>query len=169
MTGQILELRFKKYLNEALLRKIGEAVAKESLKIIKERTAEGIDIYGRKFGSYTAKYDLLKRKRFASNYKKPLQATGELMNSLTSKLIDVKRGSISKIRINITAKADQLDKVEGLQSETGVARNRKRYSKIQRAFLGLSEAGSRYTLERSIIQRIIKKHLQEAVINAKSY
>lgn len=159
-----IEVEIKKqlgqYISAEKLNRAFKKVGAEIIAITKKRTETGVDIFGRKFGSYTARYDKFKKKNFKTNYRKNIMMTGSLMNDLTYKVLDTKQTLTSvKGTIVVTALGgENRKKIEGLFSDTGYTK-RGSYSKSQRMFLGLSVSGSNKTNEVNQITRILASAL----------
>lgn len=167
MNAQEIELKINnqlmRSLDKSFLTKMFKDAGALIIDIIKERTSRNISIFGDKFGSYTAKYDKLKRKKFGANYKKPLIATGNMMKSLDYKVESVnKSGAVVTAKIRVFSNGGSaIDKqIEGLQSTTGTASNGQKYQKSSRAFLGLSVNPSLREEEMRQINKLISERLK---------
>lgn len=160
-----IEVEIKKQLGTILSQqKIDRAFKKVGAEIIdisKKRTASGVDIFGRRFGSYTAKYDKYKRKYFKSTYKQNIVMTGSLLSDLVYIVKDTKQ-TLTKVSgtIIVTAQSEKnKSKIEGLFSSRGVASNGRSYAKSERMFLGLSVSGSNKTAEINQIASLLSRAL----------
>lgn len=179
LTEKDIELVLRKkflteILSDASLRKIGKELEVALLKIQRDRTDDGYDIYGRKFGGYNKSYNKAKAFVYASKRygtaefsgspsttgkRTPLRLTGQLFSGMIVKFLGVdKQGTKVIFKFKFTVKDDQLKKAEGLQSETGTTRSGSTYSKKSWMFMGLSVSGSNVQQESNIIKSIIQKN-----------
>lgn len=172
MAQELLKIQFlkafQKQYSSSVLRRAAEEVGKEMILIQRERTAAGLDIFGRRFGSYTAPYNKLKRQIVgggggkgkktkvsrsaerirsrrtefaATNVKDYLRLTGELFSDMRYDVIQAGTfgsGTFVSVVIRNYIAARSARKAEGLMSITG--RNRYvSYSKKAFIFFGLSK------------------------------
>ena len=155
---------------------IGEKLCKLIIRLIIERILAGYDLFSRKFGGYNESYNKEKafkyavrkygRTEWASKSKRDkLRLTGNLLSSLDAKLIGVQTGLRQVIfRIMITTKdPSQIPKILGLQSETGVARNRRTYAKKAYYFMGLALSGEWKIREEREIRDFLITELENIV------
>lgn len=142
------------FVDETKMRQIGQELAKKIVGLIIERILAGYDLFSRKFGGYNVSYKKEKAYKYAvakygktkwasSSTRDKLRLTGNLLSSLEAKVVGVQVGFKQVIfRILITTKdPTQIPKIQGLQSETGVARNHKTYAKKAYLFMGLALSG----------------------------
>lgn len=159
--GQVFEAKLRKDLANLItgnkLKRSAELMGEEAVKIIKQRTNEGIDIYGRKFGNYNQGYLAQKKRRYGSN-RGWLQASGDLFEDITYEVLKITQNrNGASIKIKVTVKERSYLKTIGLQDTTGTARNGKKYSKKAWLFLGLSQTGARVMSEQKRLVDIFNK------------
>lgn len=167
---------------EATFKKVGALI----VEIMRDRTNDGFDIYGSKFGGYNRSY----RKEYALKYaggkfgtttyvgnssvsggRTPLRLTGHLFSAMDFKIVNIDNSNPrfikAKIKVFVNDK-EQQDKVTGLQSTTGTARNGQTYAKKAWKFLGLSVSGSRVQRERNEINSLLRKDIGLIISNLKT-
>jgi hypothetical protein len=164
--------------NDATIRKLAEAMAEESVKIMQKRTSSGRDTDGRKFGNYTAPYDKYKKKYIkglvkakaggttsykASKVKDYLRLTGQLYDDMKF-AVTTKSKTATKITIGFKlyiAERSRL-KAEGLMATTG--RNQYvSYSKKAWKFFGLSKDKTQRKEEEKQLLVVARKVLKQAL------
>lgn len=176
MNYQQVEMQIKKkamtVISQAALTRALKPLEKVLVEIMRKRTDEGYDIFGRKFGGYNKSYNKQKALSYAAkkygttqfmgNSRTPLRLTGRLFSSMKAKLLSVNMsGNLMTAKFSIFIDdPTQERKVIGLMSETGTARNHKNYSKKAWSFLGISVAGSRKAQEETLIRNTLIKSLK---------
>ncbi len=148
------------------MNKASAALAKKSVEIMQERTTDGYDIYGRRFGNYTSAYAKIKRK--ITRKKSYLYVTGKLFRSMKAR-VRSKSQTNRMITLNwdmfISGSKQKLI-AEGLQRTTG--RNQySSYSKKSWNFFGLSVRGSRVAKERNELKNTFAKVARRAIESAR--
>ena len=153
---EVLMVLQKKYFgltSKAVLSRMASKLAKESVDIMRERTSDGKDVDGRKFGGYNDGYPKAKKKAIQkAKGKTPyaakksgdfLRLSGKLFSDMSAKVIAVDQ-DLTSIRIKwlMYIKPRSVKKALGLQQNTGYTRSRKTYSKKSWRFFGLSTGGS---------------------------
>ena len=191
MTQQQIEVilrrkLFQKFFTVSLLTKVFKTLEPTIIKLIIQRTQEGVDFYGRNFGNYNETsrksksgkitrglYDKVKAQKYAAQKSgltkyastssdKKIQLTGNTFSAMECKLEKVNVGTMQatgrfRIFVNNVSGRNEQKLVEGLQSTTGTARNGKTYSKKAWYFLGLSYAGSKVNEEKTtLINQLVK-------------
>lgn len=168
---QIISNSFENMLNKEFssskVKKAVQAMADDSIAIMRERTMKGIDANGKRFAKFSKSY--LKRKPYlirkgakvnefaAKGMPSHIRLSGALFGAMKNQLIQYAQFSENKInssyRLYIDASQDK--KVQGLLSDTGVVRTKKgkkTYKKAVRDFFGIKS-----DLEKSrLIQTFIK-------------
>jgi len=151
---EVLMVLQKKYFgltSKAVLSRMASKLAKESVDIMRERTSDGKDVDGRKFGGYNRSYNKKKAIKTVKG-KTPyaakkqgdfLRLSGKLFSDMSAKVIAVDQ-DLTSIRIKwlMYIKPRSVKKALGLQQNTGYTRSRKTYSKKSWRFFGLSTGGS---------------------------
>lgn len=137
---------------QARNRRKEKAVEKEAVNIVLERTADGIDISGRKFVPYSAAYEKQKRglvrelkkargkrklNQTAGSYPSWLRATGQMLSALTATA--QAEASIRGVTLKITFKFTESESslLASYHNELGAGKSR-----VKRQFLGLSREGT---------------------------
>ena len=147
----VLNKKFLAMANKTVLSRMASRLAKESVDIMRERTADGIDVDGRKFGGYNRSYNkkkLMKKLTGKTPYaaKKQgdfLRLSGKLFSDMSAKVISVEQDLTSiKIKWLMYIKPRSVKKALGLQQSTGYTRSRTQYSKKAWRFFGLATGGS---------------------------
>lgn len=159
-----IQKEFAGLFTTSVLKKTGDKMAAEILRLMWERTDSGYDINGRRWRRHKAKnYDKIKRKygkRADANW---IDLTGDLKRSLNVKYkgSDVTTKTVT-LKFAYEIPPDQLPKVEGLLSTTGYDRNREAYTKVDWQFLGLSKTGVWKSKEDRAIANIIRQQIGTA-------
>ena len=166
------------------IRKAAKEAKDEALKIMWERTAEGVGTDGRRLGGYTHDYHRRKKKflrggggrsmsrlrsrktdKAAKKIKDYMHLTGELEKDTVGRVTAVSRsGTKIKAGFQLFVKARSRDKARGLQSTQGRNRHAS-YSKKAWKFFGLSTQGSRVKKEEDRIKRAFVNSLKQQVKN----
>jgi hypothetical protein len=167
------EQAFVERLSRTKFRQAAEAVADEAIKIILERTSDGVDVDGRRFTKYSKGYEKLKgdfvkskaakrflrgRTRFAAKgLPNWMRATGQMLSSMTTRNERIsRRGNQLLIEFDITFASKENGEIASYHNETGAGKSR-----VKRRFLGLSRKGSsRYNQEQLRIQDALFKALK---------
>lgn len=139
------------FASKARNRRKEQAVAKEAVNIVIERTAGGIDITGRQFAPYSGQYakkkrDLIKAlKKFrgrnvrqdAGAYPAWLRATGQMLSSLTADV--TANATVRGLTLNIKFRFASAEsaRIASYHNELGAGKSR-----VRRQFLGLSRDGT---------------------------
>ena len=142
--------------SSALLRRKGVAVADEVIEIIRDRTAEGIDVAGRPFKKYSRAYEDFKRQAFSSKKTKKLvgktgwlRASGRMLASLQAKNVQIlTNGTGISIKMFVTFSDRERAQIAEYHDKLGAGK-----SKVKRRFLGLSTNSAR---RRSELTRLLQ-------------
>ena len=178
MEQQLIEIAIKKKLTQVLsksmLEEVADKVGQKCVDLMRDRTNQKLDIYGRRFGGYNRSYNKAyalshsgAKTEWAGTTSTPWRLTGQLFSAMAYKVMKIDLSKLSfqlKIYIN---DINQQGKVMGLQSSTGIARNGRAYSKKAWDFLGLSVAGSYMQTERNEINRIISSEVKSQLAGIK--
>jgi phage gpG-like protein len=137
----------------------GRELEKTILKLMWDRTAQGIDIQGRQWRRYKAKNYNQKKAEYGSTGKW-LVLTGHLKSSLKVQYKGFNKvGSKISMNFEVIVPADLVPQVTGLLDTTGYDRNRRSYPKSDYQFIGLSEAGGNVGTEQRLILTVLKKNI----------
>ena len=181
----ILRKKLLKVITTTKLQDTFKKVGALIVEIMRDRTDDGFDIYGSKFGGYNRSY----RKAYALKYaggkfgtttyvgnssvsggRTPLRLTGHLFSAMDYEVIQIQNSGTfikAKIKVFVNDKS-QEGKVEGLLSTTGTARNGQTYAKKAWKFLGLSVSGSRVQRERNEINSLLRKDIGLIISNLRT-
>lgn len=168
------ERAFVQTLSRTKFRKAAEAVAEETLKIIFERTAQGVDVDGRRFQKYSKNYERLKggfikaakkvtrgksRRNTAVKLPNWMRLTGQMLSSLTTRNARLsRRGNQLFVEFDLTFTNAESGEIASYHNEQGAGRSR-----VRRRFLGLSRKGSsRYNQEQIRLQDALFKALKSS-------
>ena len=164
------------FANPNVFRDIGNRLCQFILKLIIQRILAGYDLFSRKFGGYNESYNKEKAYNYAvrkygstewasKSKKDKLRLTGNLLSSLDVKLVSIQTGLRKVVfRILISTKdPTQIPKILGLQSETGVARNRRTYAKKAYYFMGLALSGEWKIREEREIRNFLVSELENII------
>ncbi len=166
------EQAFVERLSRTKFNKAAEAVADEAIKIILERTSDGVDVDGRRFPKYSKGYEKLKggfvkaakkiargksRRNLATKLPNWMRLTGQMLSSMTTRNARIsRRGGQLFIEFDITFANKESGEIASYHNDTGAGRSR-----VKRRFLGLSRKGSsRYNQEQIRIQDALFKALK---------
>jgi hypothetical protein len=166
------EQAFVERLSRTKFRQAAEAVADETLKIIMQRTAQGVDVDGRRFPRYSKGYEKLKggfvkaakkvsrgksRRNLATKLPNWMRLTGQMLSSMTTKNARLqRRGGQLLIEFDLTFTNAESGEIASYHNDTGAGKSR-----IKRRFLGLSRKGSaQYNQEQVRIQDALFKALK---------
>jgi len=136
--------------NSAVLRRKALAIGDEVIEIIRDRTAEGIDVAGRPFRKYSNSYEEFKRAAFANKKTRKLvgktgwlRASGRMLASLQAKNIQIlTSGTGISIKMFITFSDKERAQIAEYHDKLGAGK-----SKVKRRFLGLSTNSARRKAE----------------------
>lgn len=169
------EQAFVERLSRTKFRQAAEAVADEAIKIILERTSDGVDVDGRRFPKYSKGYEKFKSGAAARNkmnargksrrslrgaaVKLPnwMRLSGNMLSALYAKNPRLsRRGNQLFIEFDLTFTNAEDGEIASYHNDTGAGRSR-----VKRRFLGLSRKGSsRYNQEQLRIQDALFKALK---------
>lgn len=158
--------------------------------IINRIVNDKVDLYGRKFGKYNQgvymwgpkgrfrnkiqaqKYAAQRHgmTQYAStSLSDPLRLTGNLLSNIQVPYIgSTISGTRVEIKFKITVPDNLKPQVEGLQSNQGVARNGKGYSKKSWTFLGLSENLGETMKVKNLAVNLFRNEIKDALIKTKN-
>lgn len=177
---QDIEIRLNREYEKAFrainIKKLVDKISELVIKLVIERTQAGYDLRSRKFGGYNKSYKKSKAYKYAAkkygttrysmkSTSDKLQLTGNLLSSiktLKTRFRVGEKGVRLFVQVGVTG-SKNIKKAKGLQSTTGVARDRSRYSKKSWEFMGLAISGRFAKEEKSAIQNLIAKAIQEEV------
>ncbi|MCX7909591.1 MAG: hypothetical protein N2560_08765 [Ignavibacteria bacterium] len=166
------------FTDRMVFQKVAEELAEKIKKLILERILAGYDLESRKFGNYNVSYNKKYAFKYASkkfgttqfassSTKDKLRLTGRLLSSIDVKPTGLET-QLRKVNMNFLVFLNdptQIPKAIGLQSTTGVARNRTTYAKKAYTFLGLAVRGPWRDRENREIQKFLLQKLEDVITN----
>lgn len=176
-----------KLLPKSKIVKLYQSLGTLIVKLIRERTMAGVDLYSQPFAPYSKKYNKaralnyattklgLKRTQYSTTGKGDIRLTGSLFSNMFFENIPTKqerRGVFGGVRLYIKG-AFNKDKVLWLSRTWGATRGwggkgkKKKYSKPSRVFFGLATKGAYKKRENEAIKEHITAFLKENIQSLK--
>lgn len=164
-----LVAKFKAYLGQQFgtdnVNKGIEAMGKEAIAIMRNRTLEGVDVTGKPFAKLTPKYSAIKQKFIAGKSKRKagglayrakgmpnhMRLTGELFDDMAYSVTKQTRfvGNNLTLKFRLYIKTRSAPKAHGLINGS--------YGGVPRNFFGIAESGSRKLREQAVLFAAFKR------------
>lgn len=164
-----LVAKFKAYIGQQFgydnVNKGLEAMGKEAVAIMRNRTLEGVDVTGKPFAKLTPKYSARKQKFIAGKTKKKagglayrakrmpdfMRLTGELFDDMSYSVVKQSRfvGNNLQLKFKLFIKPRSAPKAHGLINGS--------YGGVPRNFFGIAESGSRKFKEQAVLFAAFKR------------